>query len=137
MAAAKTNQEMLTKLVDGQARVETSITDIGRRTTELHENTNRRIDEVNIRLFGGNGQEGVLTFLHKADEKLGSEIIKLRDTEIRDLRDKDVRALADKIGELETNAVVTSWKLGTISAGAGAGLSIGLTWLAGKLGFHR
>ena len=46
-----------------------------------------------------------------------------------------VDKVEERVGDLESAKTVLAWKLGTISAGAGAALAIGAQWLAVKLGF--
>ena len=73
--------------------------------------TGQLVLDMHTRLFG-NGQPGVLQMLHEADKSV------------------DIR-----VSKLETTSAVTAWKLGTMSAFAGAALATGVQYLRIKLKF--
>lgn len=117
------NQQLLLQILQSQRDAVIAQTE----TKVSVDNLTRRLDETHIRLFGGEGIKGSLVYLHEQDEALEKKIEKVKDNEVKDL--------SDKVTALEKSSILTSWKLGTVSAGAGAALSFGIGYLKTKL-FH-
>ena len=65
-----------------------------------------------------------------------TDVVKRFDTTLEYLKtvNTSVGTVTERVNVLESAKTVLAWKLGTVSAGAGAGLALGIQWLAIKIG---
>ena len=105
---APKQNELLLNIVSGQAVLAT------------------KIDTLNTRLFGGEGQKGAIPLLFEKHEEMTKTIQAVKE---------DANA---EIVKLKTKTTLGAWKTGTISSVGGSVFGIGLTLLFRKiLGFHQ
>jgi hypothetical protein len=115
----KTNQQLLMKIVEGQAELKTTVND------------------MKVRLFGGEGQEGALKFIYTRNDEQDKEIQATKDLvalEIKALKDNEIKTVEDKVAKLDMETSITMWKIGGLTSGAGLLLGAGLTYVGKKLG---
>jgi len=98
------------------------------------------VKNLNIRLFGADGQKGAIPVLFDRQEALGVHIQAVKDEALKavqETKDVEIGGLRSAIGELKTQATIAMWKTGSISSVAGTGVGFGLTILFKKLlGIH-
>ena len=65
-----------------------------------------------------------------------TDVVKRFDTTLEYLKtvNTSVGTVTERVNVLESAKTVLAWKLGAVSAGAGAGLALGIQWLAIKIG---
>jgi hypothetical protein len=108
-------KDMLRQILDGQIEMAT------------------KLETMNIRLFGGEGQKGSIPFLFEKQEGLSAHIQTVKDetmSAIQATKDVEIKAVEKDISKLKTQATLVMWKTGVISSLAGSGLGIGGTLLA-------
>jgi hypothetical protein len=92
-----------------------------------------KLETMNTRLFGGEGQKGVIPIIFEKHENLASHVQGVKDEALKavqDTKDKELKELEKDVTDLKTKATLTMWKTGAISSLAGSGLGIGATLLA-------
>jgi hypothetical protein len=98
------------------------------------------VKNLNIRLFGAEGQKGCIPVLFDKTESLSTHIQAVKDEAlkgIQETKDVEIGGLRDSVSELKTKATIAMWKTGAISSVAGSGAGIGITMLVRKLlGIH-
>lgn len=99
-----------------------------------------KFDTLDQRMFGGPGQDGAIPILFQKHDKLVETIQRVKDeaaSKVDTLRNTEIKDLKVEVSDLKTDAAVSRWKTGTISALAGSGVGIGVTMIIKKLfGIH-
>lgn len=117
MASSK-NQDLLMQIVQGQSALA------------------QEVKTMNIRLFGGEGQQGALKFMYDKHEEHVREITACREKismDIKEFHDKEVKPLDEKISELKTDSRVTMWRVGALTGLFGTGVGVGIEMLIKKV----
>ncbi len=90
------------------------------------------VKNLNVRLFGADGQKGVIPVLFDRQESLSAHIQSVKDEALKavqEAKDTDIKNLEEDINELKTSAKITLWKTGAISSLAGSGVGVAVTFL--------
>lgn len=103
--ATNKNQELLLELVKGQAALVT------------------KVDTLHTRLFGGEGQEGALKYLHDKNEELHKEVHGVKEKigeDLKEFHEKEVKPIEAAVSQLKTDTTVMMWRTGAITTVAGS-----------------
>lgn len=95
-----------------------------------------QVKTMNTRLFGGEGQKGVLPILFEKVEAHDKEIQEAKDksdTEITKLKETEIADAKKQISELNTATKVTMWKVGSIGGLGGTVLGVFVTEMLRKI----
>lgn len=99
-----------------------------------------KMDNMNVRLFGANGQPGSIPILFEKHEHLSAVVQNFKDEALRavqGVKDVEIGGIKNDVIDLKTKAAVTLWKASAISTLAGSGLGIAVSALIKKiLGMH-
>jgi hypothetical protein len=85
---------------------------------------------MNTRLFGGEGQPGILHMLYEKQEGFTRDLQNVKEKITLDIAafdEKKIEPMVADIAEIKNDVSVTAWKIGSISSVGGAGLGIGIT----------
>jgi hypothetical protein len=94
---------------------------------------------LNTRLFGGEGQLGIVPVLFDKQEASEKEIQTIKDkisAEIEKLKEKDLKAVNADVSELKRNASLLLWKTGAISGFGGSAVGLAASYFLRKLGLY-
>ncbi len=98
------------------------------------------VKTLNVRLFGGDGQKGVVPILFEKNEKLDQDIQDTKDkitVEIGKLHEAEIKPVQIKVADLENKSSNLAWKLGSVSAVGGSILGAAIAAAAKRLfGVH-
>jgi hypothetical protein len=99
-----------------------------------------KMDTMNTRLFGGEGQKGCIPILFEKHDHLSGVVQIFKDEALKavqSVKDVEIGNIKVDVNDLKTNAKIAMWKASAISSVAGGGLGIGVTALVKKLlGMH-
>ncbi len=115
--ASPRNQELLMKIVEGQAILA------------------EKVETMNVRLFGGEGQQGALKFMYDKHDEHTKEISAVKDkisADIKKFNEDEVKPLVDKVTSLATESRVTMWRVGALTGFFGTAMGIGIELLIKK-----
>jgi hypothetical protein len=108
------------------------LTDIAASQAKLVE----RMDTMNVRLFGGEGQRGALPILFDKHEEVVKAVTVVKDkitTDLKEFDEKEVKPLEEKVTELQQDVKVTMWRTGAITGIGGSFLGAGIAVMIKKL----
>jgi hypothetical protein len=99
-----------------------------------------KMDNLNTRLFGGDGQKGCIPILFEKHELLSATVQNFKDSALKavqDTKDVEIGTIRMDIVDIKSNAKLAMWKTSSLSSIIGGGVGIGLSLLVKKiLGIH-